>query len=315
MNILITGCAGFIGSRICQKLLSENGHKIIGIDNFDLFYPKCIKQDNMSSFISNPNFIFHEIDITGKELLDNIFENNKIDAVIHLAAKAGVRNSSIYPLDFLKTNVYGTLNILECMKKYAIKKLVFSSSSSVYGNCTSEKFSEDMKNLKQLSIYALTKINAENYIELYSRLYGINAVCLRFFTVYGNRQRPDLAISKFTRQIKNNEVLTMYGDGSSYRDYTHVDDISDGIISALKYDKTSYEIINLGSENPIKLSDLISILEKLIGKKANIVSEPMPREDMVRTYADISKAKKLLNYEPKVKFDDGIVDIVKTIDL
>ena len=233
----------------------------------------------MSKFVSDNHFTFYEADITDINSLDNIFSNYDIDIVIHLAAKAGVRNSARYPLDYFNTNVFGTLCILECMKKHATKKIVFASSSSVYGNCSAEKFTENIPNLKPLSVYAQTKKTAEDYIELYNRKYGINAICLRFFTVYGKRQRPDLAITKFTRQIKNGEVLTMYGDGSSYRDYTHVEDISAGIISAVYYDKTPYEIINLGSENPIKLSDLIYLLEKLIGKKANIKTEPLPAED------------------------------------
>ena len=310
MNILITGCAGFIGSWVCQKLLAK-GHKVVGIDNFDPYYAKSIKHSNMSEFISDPKFSFNEVDVTDIDSMDNIFRSNDVDIVVHLAAKAGVRNSGLYPLDYLKTNVLGTLCVLECMKKYGVKKIVFSSSSSVYGNCSAEKFTEDLINLKQLSVYAQTKKTAEDYIELYNRQYGINAICLRFFTVYGKRQRPDLAITKFTRQIRNDELLTMYGDGSSYRDYTHVEDISDGIISAIYYDKTPYEIINLGSENPIKLKNLISELEMLIGKKANIKTEPVPDEDMLRTYADISKAKKLLNYIPKIKFQDGISKFIE----
>ena len=310
MNILITGCAGFIGSWVCQKLLAK-GHKVVGIDNFDPYYAKSIKNSNMSEFISDPKFSFNEVDVTDIDSMDNIFRSNDVDIVVHLAAKAGVRNSGLYPLDYLKTNVFGTLFVLECMKKYGVKKIVFSSSSSVYGNCSAEKFTEDLINLKQLSVYAQTKKTAEDYIELYNRQYGINAICLRFFTVYGKRQRPDLAITKFTRQIRNGEILTMYGDGSSCRDYTHVEDISDGIISAIYYDKTPYEIINLGSENPIKLKNLISELEMLIGKKANIKTEPVPDEDMLRTYADISKAKKLLNYIPKIKFQDGISKFIE----
>jgi len=310
MNILITGCAGFIGSWVCQKLLAK-GHKVVGIDNFDPYYAKSIKHSNMSEFISDPKFSFNEVDVTDIDSMDNIFRSNDVDIVVHLAAKAGVRNSGLYPLDYLKTNVFGTLCVLECMKKYGVKKIVFSSSSSVYGNCSAEKFTEDLINLKQLSVYAQTKKTAEDYIELYSRQHGINAICLRFFTVYGKRQRPDLAITKFTRQIRNDEILTMYGDGSSYRDYTHVEDISDGIISAIYYDKTPYEIINLGSENPIKLKNLISELEMLIGKKANIKTEPLPVEDMLRTYADISKAKELLNYIPKIKFQDGISKFIE----
>ncbi len=311
MHLLVTGCAGFIGSWVCQKLLANNKNRVIGIDNFDQFYPKQIKIENMTGFINNLNFIFFETDITDTNALDELFENNRIDAVVHLAAKAGVRNSTLYPFEYNNVNIGGTLNILQYMKKYGVKKLVFSSSSSVYGNRIEEKFTENMTDLKQISVYAQTKKSAEDFIELYSRQYGINAVCLRFFTVYGQRQRPDLAICKFTRQIKNGETLTIYGDGSTYRDYTHVEDISDGIVSAVTYDKTPFEVINLGSASPIKLYDMIKILEDATDKKANIKVEPIPNEDVKKTCADISKAKQLLGYSPKVSFKDGISDFVK----
>lgn len=311
MNIFITGCAGFIGSWVTQKLLSKNTHKIIGVDNFDEYYAKEAKLENIKSFKDDKNFLFYENDITDLKFLESLFEKHNIDVVIHLAAKAGVRNSVLYPAEYNKANVDGTLNILNCMKKYGVKKIVFASSSSVYGNLEVEKFTEDIKDVKPLSVYALTKKIAEEYIELYCRQYGLNGVCLRFFTVYGKRQRPDLAINKFTKIIRNNEKLPMYGDGSTYRDYTHVEDISDGIIAAVDYDKTPFEIINLGSESPVKLIDLINKLENFIGKKADIEIQPAPREDMKRTYADISKAKKLLNYSPKVLFDEGLKDFVQ----
>ena len=314
MNILITGCAGFIGSWVTQKLLSNSSHKVYGVDNFDEYYSKEMKMNNMKDFFENKNFIFFENDITNQEFMSNLFKANSIDAVIHLAAKAGVRNSVLYPLEYNKTNVEGTLCILDCMKKYNTKKIIFASSSSVYGNVDTEKFSEDMDNLKPLSVYAQSKKIAEEYIELYCRQYGLNAVCLRFFTVYGKRQRPDLAISKFTRLIKNNEAIPMYGDGSTYRDYTHVEDISDGIIAAITYDKTPFEIINLGSENPVRLIDLINTIENITGKKASINIMPVPQEDMRRTYADITKAKCLLGYSPKILFKDGLTDFINSFD-
>ncbi len=310
MNILVTGCAGFIGSWVCQKLLN-NKYKIIGIDNFDPYYPKNIKLENMSEFKNNPNFSFYETDVTDTNTLNELFKKNHIDIVVHLAAKAGVRNSGLYPKEYNDVNVGGTVNILDCMKKYGVKKIVFSSSSSVYGDRPEEKYTEDMTDLKQISVYAQTKKSAEDFIELYNRQYGINAVCLRFFTVYGQKQRPDLAICKFTRQIRNGETLTVYGDGSTYRDYTHIEDISDGIIAAVTYDKTPFEIINLGSNSPVKLSDMIKTLEDIIGKKAKIKSEPIPAEDMKKTCADISKAKKLLGYSPKISFKDGVSDFVR----
>jgi len=314
MNILVTGCAGFIGSWICQKLLNNNNYNVIGIDNFDPYYPKEIKLDNMKDFENNSNFSFLEIDITDTNAMNNLFENNSIDLVIHLAAKAGVRSSVLHPLEYDRVNTFGTLNILDCMKKYGTKKMIFASSSSVYGDIEKTKFTEDMTDLKPLSVYAQSKKSAEEYIGLYCRQYGLNAVCFRFFTVYGEKQRPDLAICKFTRQIKNDLTLTMYGDGSTYRDYTHVEDITNGILSAINYNKTPFEIINLGSENPVKLSDLIAMLEDIIGKKANIEIKPIPEEDMKRTYADTSKAKKLLGYIPKIDFKTGLEDYVKSYD-
>ncbi len=312
MNILVTGCAGFIGSNLCETLLKEN-HSVIGIDNFDTYYPKENKQDNMKNIIIDSNFKFYELDILNDVMLDEIFKENNIDVVIHLAGKAGVRNSSLYPLDYIKTNIYGTINILECMKKYDIKKMIFASSSSVYGNCKSKKFSEEEKGLKQLSIYALSKKTAEEFIEFYSRTYNFQAICLRFFTVYGNRQRPDLAISKFANQIKNNKPITIYGDGSTYRDYTHIKDIIQGIIASIEYDKTQYEIINLGSGKPIKLTKLISLLEKYLNKDANIQQTEIPKEDVFKTYADISKAKKLLKYNPQINFEDGIKEYLDNL--
>lgn len=312
MNILVTGCAGFIGSWICQKLLNNNNYNVIGIDNFDPYYSKEIKLDNMRDFENKSNFKFFETDITDIYAMNNLFENNSIDLVIHLAAKAGVRNSVLHPLEYSLVNAYGTLNILDCMKKYGTKKIIFASSSSVYGDRVEEKFTEDMTDLKPLSVYAQSKKSSEGYIELYCRQYGLNAVCFRFFTVYGKRQRPDLAICKFTRQIKNDLPLTMYGDGSTYRDYTHVEDITNGILSAINYDKTSFEIVNLGSEHPVKLSDLIAMLEDIIGKKANIEIQPIPEEDMKKTYADTSKAKKLFGYRPQIDFKAGIEDFVKS---
>lgn len=304
MNILITGCAGFIGSSLAEKLIKI--HNICGIDNFDDYYPISIKENNIRSLNANSNFTFFPYDIRDENKMQSLFGSNKFDLVIHLAAKAGVRNSFLQESEYMSVNYDGTVKILDMMKKYSVKRIIFASSSSVYGNLKEEKFSEDKENLSQISPYAKTKKMCEEIIKRYSDLYGINAICLRFFTVYGPKQRPDLAISKFANAIIKNEEITIYGDGSSYRDYTNIEDIINGIILAINYTSTPYEIINLGSSNPIKLNELVKMLEKEIGKKAIIKHMPMQKGDVDKTYADITKAKKLLNYIPKVSLQDGL---------
>lgn len=305
MNIFITGCTGFIASSLVLRLL-ELGHKVIGIDNFDSYYPKELKQKNLSEFESHANFKFYFGDIRDKELLNSIFNEYKFDAVVHLAAKAGVRNSFLCPNDYVDVNINGTINILEMMKEYKTPKLVFASSSSVYGNSESEIFSEDEVGLVQISPYAVTKKVGEDMIRIFAENNGFNAICLRFFTVFGPKQRPDLAIHKFSDAILNNKPLPMYGDGTTYRDYTYIDDIADGIIAAIDYNETQFEIINLGSSRPISLKDMISTIEEVIGKKAKIEQLPMQAGDVQKTYADIEKAKRLLGYEPKTSFKDGV---------
>ncbi len=304
MNILITGCAGFIGSSLAEKLIKM--HNICGIDNFDDYYSISIKENNIRSLNANSNFTFFPYDIRDEDKMQSLFGSNKFDLVIHLAAKAGVRNSFLQESEYMSVNYDGTVKILDMMKKYSVKRIIFASSSSVYGNLKEEKFSEDKENLSQISPYAKTKKMCEEIIKRYSDLYGINAICLRFFTVYGPKQRPDLAISKFANAIIKNEEITIYGDGSSYRDYTNIEDIINGIILAINYTSTPYEIINLGSSNPIKLNELVKMLEKEIGKKAIIKHMPMQKGDVDKTYADITKAKKLLNYIPKVSLQDGL---------
>lgn len=304
MNIFITGCAGFIGSNLADKLIENN--KILGIDNFDKIYPEEVKIKNITNLKTKSNFSFYRGDIRDGILLDKIFSENNIDVVVHLAAKAGVRTSFEIPDEYKSVNVDGTETILKTMVKHNVKKLVFASSSSVYGNNDSPIFSEDLDNLTPISPYALTKLACEELIKNYSSKYGINAICLRFFTVYGKRQRPDLAIHKFTKAILNDEVVTIYGDGTTFRDYTHIEDITDGIIASIKYNKTSYEIINLGSSAPISLNDMVKFIEESVGKSANKHYLPMQAGDVNKTYADITKARKLLNYNPKISFKDGL---------
>lgn len=306
MKILVTGGAGFIGYNLVEKLLTE-GHRVIIVD-------KLYKQDT-NKFYQNKNCSCFIGDICHKRAIRDIMEYVKPDVVVHLAAVAGVRNSFEQPLKYIKNNIEGTLNILECMKELGIKKLIFASSSSVYGDYESAKvFSEDMTSIKPISPYAVTKLCGEQLIYTYSKAYNISAICLRFFTVYGPRQREDLAIRKFATAIRDSKPIDMYGDGTSVRDYTYVDDIVDGILSAIEYNKSTFEIINLGGGNPISLKEMINYIEEGIGKEALVNRLPMQKGDVKRTSANISKAKKLLNYEPKVTFKEGIKRFIKWLN-
>ena len=308
MTILITGGAGFIGSTLADRLIKNN--KIIVIDNFNDYYDVSIKEKNVSVSLNNPNYKLYRGDICDVDLIKKIFDENKIDCVVHIAARAGVRPSLENPLEYIRTNIYGTTNILEQMRLHDVKKLVFASSSSVYGNCSAEKFSEDLKVTEPISPYAATKSACEQMIYTYSKLYEIQSVCLRFFTVYGPKQRPDLAIRKFTELIEQDKPIPVYGDGTTMRDYTFIEDIIDGICSAIKYDKTPYEIINLGGGSPVTLNEMISTIEKILGKKAIINRLPMQKGDVNKTVSDISKARNLLGYNPKTSFEEGIEKFV-----
>ena len=312
MNILITGGAGFIGSNLAEKLIEK--HNIIVVDNFNDYYSPAIKENNIKEILKNPKYKLYRNDIKNIEDLKIIFSENSIDCVVHIAASAGVRASIKEPDLFIKNNICATVNLLELMKDFNVKKLVFASSSSVYGNCKAEKFSENLKVTEPISPYAATKSACEQFISTFSKLYGINSVCLRFFTVYGRRQRPDLAISKFINLIKQNMPIPVYGDGTTIRDYTYIDDILLGIESAINYDKTPYEIINLGGGEPVTLIDLIITIEQVLGKNAQIEWLPMQAGDVIKTSADITKARKLLNFEPKTKFVDGIKTYVEWVN-
>ena len=310
MSILITGGAGFIGSTLADELLSRK-EKVIVIDNFNNYYDPKIKENNVNGNLNNENYKLYRGDICDRELVKEIFENNTISTVIHIAARAGVRPSLEDPLEYVRTNIEGTVNILENMRKNNVKKLVFASSSSVYGNCKAEKFSEDLKVTEPISPYAATKSACEQIIYTYNKLYNIQSVCLRFFTVYGPKQRPDLAIRKFTELIEQDKSIPVYGDGSTMRDYTFIDDIVCGIISAVNYDKTPYEIINLGGGSPVTLTQMIETIEKVLGKKAIINRLPMQPGDVDKTVSDISKAKQLLNYNPSTTFEEGIKKFIE----
>lgn len=310
---LITGGAGFIGSHLCRELLKQ-GARIINIDDYNDFYDPAIKRHNVSEFLKNPDtFIDYPIDIRDQETVEKIFADwgAEINQVIHLAARAGVRPSLKEPRLYLETNVTGTLNILEQMREYNIPKMVFASSSSVYGNRTDPPFREDQDISKPISPYAATKAMGENLLHTYSHLYGIHTVALRFFTVYGAAQRPDLAIHMFTKRIAQGEPIPMFGDGSTKRDYTYISDILQGILGAMDYHKTPFEVFNLGESQSISLSKLILLLEDALGKKAIIDPQPMQPGDVVLTCADITKAKQFLNYSPTTPIEKGITSFVE----
>ena len=306
MRILITGAAGFIGSHLSEKLL-ELGHQVIGIDNFDPFYARNIKEDNLKIALKNPLFSFHELDITST----SDFEKwpDKIDIVVHLAAKAGVRPSIENPEAYLKTNIIGTLNVLEYMRKIDCYNLVFASSSSVYGNNTKIPFEESDPADHPISPYAASKKSCELLLYNYHKLYQFNCINLRFFTVFGPRQRPDLAIHKFLKKISDNQPIEVYGQGDTARDYTYVDDTISGIVEAINRvhsNQTVFETINLGNNTPVSLNALIQKIENHLGLKAQIKHLPLQDGDVDITYSSIDKAKKLLNYNPATSMDEGL---------
>lgn len=311
-SILITGCAGFIGSHLTQSILNlGNSIKVIGVDNFDNFYAKDIKQRNLSYFISHPNFEFLELDLVDHAIYSKL---PVVDIVVHLAAKAGVRPSIQNPLDYINHNIIVTQNILNWLTINNIKKLVFASSSSVYGNNKKIPFCETDPVDYPISPYAFTKKSCELLCYTYHHLYNINIVNLRFFTVYGPRQRPDLAINKFVSKIIANEPIDIYGDGSSARDYTYYSDIIDGILGAINFvqqQKSIFEIINLGNNSPIVLINLINLIENTIGREVVKNHLPMQEGDVDITYANIEKAKILLGYQPKVSIEKGIKEFIR----
>ena len=310
---LITGGAGFIGSHLADKLLKE-GNKVIVVDNFCDFYNPKIKEDNVKHNLNNANYTLKRIDIRNREELAKAFDEANVDVVIHLAAMAGVRPSIDNPIYYQEVNCVGTQNILEEMKAHNVKKLVMASSSSVYGNCKEVPFKEDMVVDFAISPYAATKKANEVMTHVYHKLFDFNVIMLRFFTVFGPRQRPDLAINKFTRLMLNNEPIPMFGDGTTSRDYTYVEDIVSGIEKSIEYvnnNKDVYEILNLGNSSPVSLKEMIDTIAEVLNKIPNIEELPMQPGDVERTFADISKANRLIGYEPKTSFKQGIENFVK----
>jgi nucleoside-diphosphate-sugar epimerase len=313
MRILLTGAAGFIGSHVAEKLLSH-GHDIIGLDNFDPFYSRETKEENLSGLKQFESFSFYELDFAQNPTA--LKELPEFDAVIHLAAKAGVRPSIENPRAYVETNYQGTLNILELLKHRGVKKMVFASSSSVYGNCPNIPFEENEPLDKPISPYAFTKRACEMMNYTYHHLEKLDVINLRFFTVYGPRQRPDLAIHKFTRKILNDDPIQMFGDGSTARDYTFISDIVSGVVAAFNYvveNSGCFETINLGNNQPVKLHELISAIENALDKKAIVEQMPMQPGDVDITFANIEKAKKLLNYQPTTDINTGLAKFVEWI--
>jgi UDP-glucuronate 4-epimerase len=309
MKILVTGAAGFIGSHVCEYYIKQ-GHSIIGIDNFDNYYPEKIKQLNLSFLKKSKLFQFYKADIRDRISLQSIFSSNQIDVVIHLAAKAGVRPSIDSIEDYYDVNVTGTVTLLEVMRLNNVKKMLFASSSSVYGNNSKVPFSESDSVDNPISPYASTKKSGELLCHVYSHLYGFQINCLRFFTVFGPRQRPDLAIHKFTKLIDEGESVPFYGDGTTARDYTYIEDIVNGISCAFNNFK-GYNIYNLGESRVITLDLLVKTIEETLGKKAILNKMPLQQGDVKITYADISKAKAEIGYSPKFSFKEGIVEFVQ----
>jgi len=307
-TILVTGGAGFIGSHVCEKLLAQ-GKEVICIDNLSDYYSPKFKLENLEILEQYPLFHFHQQDVRNVKMLEKIFVEYEVEAIIHLAACVGIRASWKDPLTYEDINVKGTLNLLEMAKNFKIKNFIFSSSSSVYG-LNPLPFCEDKTLPNPISPYAATKLAAESLCRAYANAYDLSIKCLRFFTAYGPRGRPDMAVYKFVHAIDRGRAIEIYGDGSSKRDYTYVEDIVDGVTACLKKN-FKFEIFNLGSSKMIELKELVEIIENSMDKKAIIQKLPPQLGDLPSTCADISKAKKLLNYKPSTTLEEGISKFIK----
>ena len=308
MRILVTGGAGFIGSHVAGKFLGD-GHEIEIIDDFNDYYDPQIKRVNLASLGSAVRL--HEGDIRNRDFVQSLVAQGRFDAIMHLAARAGVRPSVKDPQLYIDTNITGTHHLLEAAHRNGVGRFLFASSSSVYGLAKKTPFTEDLALPQTLSPYAATKLAGEHLCGNYAHLYGMKVVCLRFFTVYGPGQRPDLAIHKFTDAIHRGQSIPQYGDGSTRRDYTYIDDIVQGVAGALRYEGSAFDIFNLGENQTTTLSELIVEIEKALGKKAIIERLPEQQGDMPLTAADITKARQLLGYNPQTKIRDGIPKFVE----
>jgi nucleoside-diphosphate-sugar epimerase len=317
-SILVTGCAGFIGSHLAERLL-QDGHRVVGLDNFDPFYDRTLKQTNLGQCLTHPRFSFHEVDLRhGLDALVDALPADPIEVVVHLAAKAGVGPSVREPVAYLENNVLGTTHLLEWMRLRDIKKLFFASSSSVYGNTKELPFREAQNLLAAcISPYAASKLAGEQLTYTYHHLYGMDVLNARFFTVYGPRQRPDLAIHKFVRLLRAGQPIPVFGDGTTARDYTFVLDTVDGIARGVQHllgHQGVYETINLGNNRPVTLLELISAVGEAVGHSPQLEFQPMQAGDVDITYADISKAQHLLGYAPKTTLAQGLGQFVEWMD-
>lgn len=313
-RVVVTGGAGFIGSHLVAHLLAEQAWRVTVIDNFDDFYDSRIKRRNIAPHLANPRCEVIEADIRDGWRVDEIFAAAPPECVVHLAARAGVRPSLEMPHVYVETNITGTLNLLEASRKHEVRQFVFGSSSSVYGARSHVPFSEDDSAAHPVSPYAATKAAGELLCHTYARIHGLRSVCLRFFTVYGARQRPDLAIHKFARAMRAGSVISLYGDGSTQRDYTYIDDIIAGVRAAMDYSGSEYEIINLGNSRTVSLRDLITLIEDAMRLSARLEHLPEQPGDAPLTCADIAKARRLLNYSPRISIEEGIRRFVEWLD-
>jgi UDP-glucuronate 4-epimerase len=303
MKVLVTGGGGFIGSHLVETLLAD-GHAVSVIDDFNDFYDPEIKRKNLQPVLADIRL--HSIDIRDKDAVLGAFAAERPDAVVHLAARAGVRPSIQRPEIYLATNINGTFHLLEASKEHGVERFIFASSSSVYGASGVVPFREDQALTQTLSQYASTKLAGEHLCSNYSYLYQIRAICLRFFTVYGPRQRPDLAIHKFTDLIHRGKPIDVYGDGTARRDFTYIDDIVQGVLASITYNGAPFDIFNLGESETIELSEVIAEIESVLGKKATTNTLPPVPGDMQATFADISKARRLLGYAPATRIQSGL---------
>ncbi len=308
MKILVTGGAGFIGSHFVERSLSL-GHSVEVMDDFNDFYDPTIKRANVAGFAKNAPV--HEVDIRDGDAVMRIVAGGKFDCIVHLAARAGVRPSIRDPKLYLDTNITGTFHLLEAARQVGVPRFINASSSSVYGVLKTLPFREDLALNQTISPYAATKLAAEQLCSNYSHLHGLRTISLRFFTVYGPRQRPDLAIHSFTRAIFEGRPIAQFGDGSTRRDYTYIDDILDGVTASLRYEGLLCDVFNLGENQTTTLAELISLIEKAVGKKAIIERKPEQPGDVPVTFADITKARTLLGYNPQTKIAEGIPKFVE----
>jgi UDP-glucuronate 4-epimerase len=304
MNYLVTGGAGFIGSHLCERLLTQ-GHTLVAVDNFNDYYDPRLKRRNVEALLQSRGFSLIEADILELERLQQIFNKHSFDAVIHLAARAGVRPSIAQPLLYEQVNVLGTMHLLEMARQHEIPKFIFGSTSSVYGENRKVPFSEDDAVDNPISPYAATKKAGELVCYTYHHLHGLQVSCLRFFTVYGPRQRPDMAIHKFTQLLAAGQKVPMFGDGTTKRDYTFITDIVDGVCRALEH-CSSYHIYNLGESRTIELRSLIELIAKNLGMEARIERLPMQPGDVPITYADVTRAQRELGYQPSTSIEQGV---------